>query len=49
MADQQVLNNVPPDQVGDVVQSFCDDGATKVDVKKKGNGKFDVTATFPAN
>lgn len=44
---KQVLKNVPADQVDRVVQSFRDDGATRVDTGDNGNGAFDVTATFP--
>lgn len=47
MPRQEVIRNVPRDQVDRVVQNFRDDGATQVDKKDNGDGTYDVTATFP--
>lgn len=47
MSRQEVLKNIPADQLDRVVQNFRDDGATEVDSDDNGDGTFDVTATFP--
>jgi len=47
MPRQEVIENVPANQVDRVKQSFLDDGATEVEVRDNGNGTFDVVATFP--
>lgn len=47
MPREEVLENVPADQLLTVVQSFQADGATQVDTEDNGDGTFDVTAIFP--
>jgi hypothetical protein len=48
MASTSILKNVPPGDVGGIVQSFIDnDGATAVEVSKQANGNFTVEATLP--
>lgn len=43
------MNDVPSNMVGQVVQSFVDDGATRVEATRKPSGNWDITATKPNN
>lgn len=43
----ETINDVPCNNVGAVVQSFVNDGATKIEAQKKPNGNWDITATKP--
>ena len=48
MARTEELKNVPKKAVGDTVDGFIADGATKVNVKKSPtSGKWNIKATFP--
>lgn len=40
------LRNVPVEKVSEVVQSFLDDGATRIIINKN-NDTFDIEATIP--
>jgi len=40
----QTISNVPPDAVGQVVQDFVNDGATRVVVQQEEEGTFTVTS-----
>jgi hypothetical protein len=44
---QEKMQNVPPDELGDIVSGFADDGATSIDCRRQGDGNWTVTATFP--
>lgn len=48
MARTEELKNVPKREVGDTVDDFIADGATKVTVNKNPtSGKWKIKATFP--
>ena len=40
------LRNIPADSVPTVVQSFLDNGATRIIINKNNHGTFDVEATI---
>jgi hypothetical protein len=46
MAHTSEIDDVPPDQVEQVVQDFKDAGATSVTKTQQPNGNFTVVATF---
>jgi hypothetical protein len=39
------ISGIPPEQVGQVVQDFVDDGAMRVVVTRAEDGTFSVSAT----
>jgi len=41
------VTDVPPDQVGQVVQTFINTGSTNVLVEIDGNGNFTVSGNAP--
>lgn len=41
---KNVLEDVPNDQVGVVVQDFVEDDAQKIELVKKSHGNWDITA-----
>jgi len=41
------VTDIPPDQVGQVVQDFVDDGAPLVVATKQPNGKYTVGTPVP--
>lgn len=41
----ETLKDVLANQVGNVVQSFVDDGAIKIEVTKTSKGTWDIKAT----
>ena len=43
---KNVLKDVPNDQVGEVVQDFVKDDAQKIELVRKSNEKWDITAHF---
>jgi len=43
------VNRVPPDQVGDVVQTFVDAGCTRVNATRNADGTYLVAATAAAH
>jgi hypothetical protein len=42
----ETLTGVPDDKVGEVVQSFIDDGAEHTVAEKENDGTFTVSASF---
>ena len=46
MTKEDIVKDVPNDQVCEIVQSFMKDNAQKIELVRKFNGKWDITAHF---
>lgn len=46
MREEETLKDVLNDQAGKVVEDFVEDDALKIELVRKFNGKWDITAHF---
>ena len=44
---KEILEDVPRDMAGEIVKGFLSDDSFKIELVRKFNGQWDITAYFP--